>query len=345
MAEYTLKEIHEKTGGELHGDGSISIRGADKLDTAEEGEISFLANPAYAPLLKKTRASAVIVDAKIDVEVPLPHIRVPEAYYRFLQVFLLFHPRKELQAPGVHPSAVIGEGTELGEEVSIGPRAVVGRRCRVGARTRILAGCVLMDDVTVGEDCLLYPLVSVREECVIGDRVILHNGVVVGSDGFGFAPYEGVYHKIPQVGRVRIGSDVELGANCTLDRATMGETVIHAGVKLDNLVHIAHNVEVGASTVMAAQVGVSGSTKIGHHVMMGGQAGITGHIRLGDYVQIAAQSGVHRNAQDQEVLFGSPARPMRLARRMEAVLSRLPDLMQRLRVLEKKVGTNEGEAP
>jgi UDP-3-O-[3-hydroxymyristoyl] glucosamine N-acyltransferase len=231
----------------------------------------------------------------------------------------------------IHPEA------KIGKDVRIGAHVVIGKGCEVGDRTRILPNCVLMDGVKVGQDCLLYPLVSVREECEIGNRVIIHNGAVIGSDGFGFAPHEGVYHKIPQVGRVVIEDDVEIGANCTIDRATMGETRIRRGAKLDNLVHIAHNVEVGEWTVMAAQAGISGSTKIGHHVMVGGQVGTVGHIRIGNYVQIGAQSGVSKSIPDGEIVFGYPARPIMRTKRIEAVVNQLPELLKRVKELERQV--------
>ncbi len=337
MPEFTLKELAELVNGELHGDGSILIRGASKIDSARPGEITFLANPRYKEFIHQTRASAVIVDQKLAGDIPIPHIVADDAYFRFLQIFLKFHPRKEVLEPGIHPTAIIHPEAKIGKDVRIGAHVVIGRGCEIGDRTRILPNCVLMDGVKVGQDCLLYPLVSVREECEIGDRVIIHNGAVIGSDGFGFAPHEGVYHKIPQVGRVVIEDDVEIGANCTIDRATMGETRIRRGAKLDNLVHIAHNVEVGEWTVMAAQAGISGSTKIGHHVMVGGQVGTVGHIRIGNNVQIGAQSGVSKSIPDGEIVFGYPARPIMRTKRIEAVVNQLPELLKRVKELERQV--------
>ena len=342
MAQFTLEEIARRIEGELHGDGSIRIHGAAKIDAAQPGEITFLANPRYKEFLRTTRASAIIVDRKIKTDIPLPHIVVDDAYFRFLQIFLEFHPPREVLEPGIHPTAVIHPEAKIGKDVRIGAHVVIGRDCVVGDRTRILPNCVLMDGVKVGSDCLLYPLVSVREDCEIGNRVIIHNGAVIGSDGFGFAPHEGVYHKIPQVGRVVIEDDVEIGANCTIDRATMGETRIRRGAKLDNLVHIAHNVEVGEWTVMAAQAGISGSTKIGHHVMVGGQVGTVGHISIGNYVQIGAQSGVSKSIPDGEIVFGYPARPIMRTKRIEAVVNQLPELLKRVKELERQVEALQG---
>ncbi len=337
MPVFKLREIAKKINGKLFGDGEIIIKDAAKIESAGPGDITFLANLRYKNELIRTNASAVIVSEKMGVDVPIPHILVDDAYYRFLQVFLMFYPRKEIAEPGIHPTAVIHPSVQIGEHVSIGPNVVIGKNCIIGDRTKILANCVIMNEVQIGAECLIYPLVSVREECIIGNRVIIHNGAVIGSDGFGFAQHGGIFHKIPQIGRVIVEDDVEIGANCTIDRATMGETIIRKGVKLDNLVHIAHNVEVGESTVMAAQAGISGSTKIGHHVMIGGQVGTVGHITIGNYAQIGAQSGVSKSVPDNETVFGYPARPIMKTKRIEAVLNQLPDLYKKIRVMEKEL--------
>ncbi len=344
MKQFTLQELAEKIGGQVEGDGSLLISGAAPIDSAQPGQITFLANPRYRDHLHKSRASAVIVDQKTTVETSHALIRVSDPYYGFLQIFLLFNPRKELLPPGIHPTAVVHPEARIGQEVAIGAHVVIGKGCRIGDRSKIFPGCVILDGSEIGEDCTLYPLVSIREECRVGNRVIIHNGAVIGSDGFGFAPHGGVYHKIPQIGRVIIEDDVEIGANCTIDRATMGETIIRRGTKLDNLVHIAHNVEVGEWTVMAAQVGISGSTKIGHHVMLGGQVGTVGHIRIGDYAQVGAQSGVSKAVPDREVVFGYPARPIMRAKRIEAAVNQLPELVKRIRELEKKLAALEDSA-
>jgi UDP-3-O-[3-hydroxymyristoyl] glucosamine N-acyltransferase len=337
MPEFSLKEIAEKINGELRGDGNTKIKGTAKLNSAGAGDISFLSNPKYKEQAARTGAAAVILNKSVNLEPDIPHILVEDAYYAFLQVVLLFNPKKEIIEPGIHPTAVIQEGTHVGEGVAIGANVVIGKNCSIGRGTRVLPNCVIMDDVQIGADCLLYPLVSIREECIIGKRVIIHNGAVIGSDGFGFAPHGGVYHKIPQLGRVRVEDDVEIGANCTIDRATMDETVIHKGVKLDNLVQLAHNVEVGEWTVMAAQAGISGSTKIGHHVMIGGQVGTVGHIEIGNFVQIGAQSGVSKSIPEKEIIFGYPARPIMRTKRIEAVVNQLPELSKRVRELEREI--------
>ncbi len=337
MPTYTLQELAKKVSGELEGKGETEITGAAQINSAKSGDITFLANPKYKPYLSETNASAVIIKKEMEVDASIPVIRVDDPYYCFLQIFLLFHPKKQTLAPGIHQNAVIHPEVTIGEEVSIGANVVIGKDCVIGDRTQIHPGCVIMDNTHIGSECLFYPLVSVREDVRIGNQVIIHNGAVIGSDGFGFAPHEGVYHKIPQTGTVIIEDDVEIGANCTIDRATMGETIIRKGVKLDNLIHIAHNVEVGEATVMAAQAGISGSTKIGHHVMVGGQVGTVGHIEIGDFVQIGAQSGVSKNIPEKEIVFGYPARPIMQTKRIEAVINQLPTLSKRIKQLEKEL--------
>lgn len=337
MNKFSLKEIAARIGGELVGNGDIVISGAAEIDKAQPGQISFLANPRYRKYLDSTRASAVIIDGKTELRPSIPHIRVADAYYGFLQTFVMFHPPQHMLSPGVHPSAVIDPSCKLGQNVAIGAHVFLGPRVQVGDNTRIFPNSVILNDSRVGKNCCIYPLVSIRENCVIGDRVIIHNGAVIGSDGFGFVPHEGVYEKIPQVGKVVIEDDVEIGANATIDRATMGATIVRKGTKLDNLVHLAHNVEVGEHTVMAAQTGISGSTRIGKRVMIGGQVGTVGHITIGDGAQIGAQSGVSKSIPPGEVFFGYPARPIMKAKRIEAALSQLPDLLKRVRELERQL--------
>jgi UDP-3-O-[3-hydroxymyristoyl] glucosamine N-acyltransferase len=331
----SLKDLAKYVHGELIGKEDLIISGAAKLDKAGQGDITFLANPKYKNLALETRAGAIVLEKTVDLPADINQIRVDNAYYRFLQIFLLFNPPEEIIQPGIHPSALIGEDTKIGDSVAIGPNVVIGKNCKIGDHAKILANCVIMDNVSIGENCLLYPLVSIRESCRIGNRVIIHNGAVVGSDGFGFAPFEGIFHKIPQVGLVIVEDDVEIGANCTIDRATMDATIIRRGAKLDNLIHIAHNVEIGESTVIAAQTGISGSTKIGHHVMIGGQVGTVGHIQIGDYVQIGAQSGVAKSIPDKEIYFGYPARPIMRTKRIEAIINQLPELYKKINQLEK----------
>ena len=337
MPVYSLAEIADKIGGQLFGDSSIEINDVAQIDKAKKGEITFLANQKYKSDLDGTSASAVIIDRKTDITPSLPYILVMDAYYGFLQTFLLFNPKKKLLEPGIHPTAVIHESANVGQNVSIGGNVWIGPGVIVGGGTQIFPNCVILNETKIGADCILYPSVTIRENCVIGNRVIIHNGAVIGSDGFGFALHEDKYHKIPQVGRVIIEDDVEIGANTTIDRATIGETIIRKGVKLDNLVHIAHNCVIGENTAIAAQTGVSGSTTIGKNVVMAGQVGTVGHITIGDRVQIGAQSGVSKSIPDGEIYFGYPARPIMKSKRIEAVINNLPDLLKRIRTLEKTI--------
>ncbi len=337
MPVFTLAELAEKISGELNGDSTLSISGTAEIDKAGEGDITFLANPKYKPLLETTRASAVVIDAKTDITPTIPSIKVPDAYFGFLQIFKAFNKPKKLLEPGTHPTAVVHETAIIGKDSAIGANVYIGANVTIGERCQIFPNCTILDNTIIGDDCKFYPSVGIREDCEIGNRVILHNGVVLGSDGFGFAPNKGKFHKIPQVGKVVIEDDVELGANVTIDRATMGETRIKSGVKLDNMVHIAHNVVVGENTVMAAQAGVSGSTTIGQNVMLGGQVGLVGHIHIGDRARIAAQSGVTKDIPEDETWFGSPARPASKSMRIEATIGNLPDVVKRLRLIEKKL--------
>ena len=337
MPVFTLAQIAEKINGKLSGDLNIKIKGVAQIDNAAHGQITFLANPKYKVLLEKTKASAVITDEKVNIIPSIPHIVVLDAYFGFLQTFLLFNPKKELLDPGIHSSAIIHKTAKIGKNVCIGGNVWIGPGVTVGERTRIFPNCVILNESKIGTDCLLYPSVTVRENCLIGDKVIIHNGAVIGSDGFGFVPHEGHYHKIPQVGKVIIEDDVEIGSNTTIDRATMGETVIKQGVKLDNLIHIAHNCVIGENTVIAAQTGISGSTIIGKNVVMAGQVGTVGHITIGDGVQIGAQSGISKSIPEGEVYFGYPARPIMKSKRIEAIINNLPDLLKRIRTLEKTI--------
>jgi len=346
MAALNLDTLASKIGGTVHGDGSVEVTGVAEIAKAQATEITFLANPKYKHLLNSCEAGAVIIDGNADLIPNIPYIEVPNAYFGFLQAFLLFNPQKELLKPGIHSTAVIEETATLGENVTIGANVYIGEGVTIGDNTRILPNCVILNNSSIGKGCLFYPSVGVREGCSIGDRVIVHNGAVIGSDGFGFAPYGGRFHKIPQVGTVIVENDVEIGANVTIDRATLGETVIRSGVKLDNMVHIAHNVIVDEHTVMAAQTAISGSTKIGKNVMIGGQVGTVGHITIGDGAQIAAKSGIAKSVEPGEQMFGAPAHPIMKAKRIEAVIKNLPNLAKRVRQLEKaleKLSETSGE--
>ena len=331
-----LSEIAKYLRGELVGDSDLEITGLAKIESAKSGQITFLANQKYARYLNETNASAVIV-LKSQLSVKLPHIKVDDPYLAFLKVLKLFHPPEIPKFSGIHKTAVISDTAIIGDKVTLGAHVYVGENVQIGKNTIIFPNCTLLDNVLVGSNSILYPNVSIRENCQIGNNVIIHNGAVIGSDGFGFAPTGDTYEKIPQVGRVVIGDHVEIGANTTVDRATMGETVIKKGCKIDNLVQIAHNVIIEENTVIAAQSGISGSTKIGRHVTMAGQGGIVGHVTIGDNAVLAAQTGVSKDVPSNEIWFGTPALPIMRQKKIEASLRHLPELTKKIHQLEKIV--------
>ncbi len=335
----SLGGIAKLLNGQVIGDADIIISDLAKIEEANKNSITFIANPKYKQFLASTKAGAVLVNKDLDTATysGKNFVVVEDPYYSFVKLFSLFYPQGEMLPQEISESAYIHPSAKVGEGVHIAPHVYIGEDCVVGNNVYLYPGVVLLKNVTVGDDTILYPNVSVRENCRIGKRVIIHNGGVIGSDGFGFAFQGGEYHKIPQLGIVVIEDDVELGANITIDRATLGETRIKSGTKLDNLIQVAHNVEIGNHTVIAAQTGISGSTKIGSYVMMGGQVGVVGHSEVGDRVQVAAQSGIAKSVKDGEILLGSPARPMMKAKRIEAVISSLPDMARKISALQKEV--------
>lgn len=333
--DITAKELAAMLQAEVVGNDDLVLHGVAKIEDATEAEVSFVANPAYKKYLDTCEAGAVIV-SEVPEAKRATYLVTEDPYRAFLAALNYFHPAVPRPHTGVHPSAVVGENVTLGKDVVIGPNCVVEDGVVIGDNTIIRAMVFIGRNTKIGNDCFFHSRVSVRENCVVGNRVILQDGAVIGSDGFGFAPGQEGYAKIPQVGNVVLEDDVEIGANATIDRATMGKTIIHRGVKLDNLVQIAHNVEVGEDTVMAAQVGVAGSAKVGKRSMFGGQVGVAGHIRLSDQVIVAAQSGVHKDPGEGKIVGGYPAREIRVWQRLEAALGHLPDLLKRVRQLEKK---------
>src|SRR5437867_10771517 len=297
------------SGGELVGDPKLNITGAASLADASSGEISFFANRKYLGLLRKTRASAVFVPPDFGETLAAAQVRVSNPTKAFEQVVLTFAPKPITFAPGIHPSAIVGSGVRLGERVSIQPHAVIEDGSKIGDDTIIGAGSYIGHETTIGSACLIYPLVTIRERSRIGSRVILHSGAVIGADGFGFEMIDGRQQKIQQLGIVQIDDDVEICANTTIDRARFGRTWLQQGVKIDNLVQIAHNVVIGKNSVVAAQVGVAGSVRIGERVMIGGQVGIIGHIEIGDATMIGAQTGVSKSLKGG-IWWATPSVPL-----------------------------------
>lgn len=348
MVSYALKELARLVDGEVVGAAEIEITGVAGIKEAREGEITFLANSKYESYLATTRASAVIADSEEGS--PKPVIKVSNPYLAFLKVMSLFSEGyADRFARGVHPTAIVAKSARIAADVSIGAYCFVGEDVVLGARTRILPLVCILDGVKIGEDCLIYPQVTVREHCLVGDRVILHSGVVIGSDGFGYAKDGEVNRKIPQIGIVQIEDDVEIGANAAIDRATTDVTLIKRGVKIDNLVQIAHNVVVGEDSILAAQVGVSGSTQLGRNVVLAGQAGLVGHIHIGDNAMVGAQGGVTKSIPANTRVSGYPAREHGSARKIYALIARLPELFKDMRQLAKRIealekGTKSGSA-
>ena len=333
----TLQEIAKLCGGELSGDPRSEISGAASLDDAVEGEIAFYNNPKYMPRLRKTRASAVFVPKGFSEQSSAAQIRVADPSKAFEQVVLKLAAKPISFPAGVHPSAIVDPTAKIGARVSIQPHAVVEANVTIGAETVIGAGTYVGHETEIGSGCMIYPNVSIRERTKIGSRVIIHSGAVIGADGFGFEFKDGRQRKIPQIGIVQIDDDVEIGANTTIDRARFGRTWIQDGVKIDNLVQIAHNVVVGKHTVIAAQAGISGSVRVGERVSMAGQVGIVGHATIGDGAMIAAQSGVSKNIPGG-VWFGYPAVPFEEAKKQFAWIHRLGRLFERVKAIEKKLG-------
>jgi UDP-3-O-[3-hydroxymyristoyl] glucosamine N-acyltransferase len=324
------------------GAGAIAVQGIASIEDAEPGEITFLSNSRYAKFLPETKAAAVIVPRGLTPPPGVRLLEVDDAYLAFVRILGLFDSRSRGDvAQGIHPSAVIAPDATLGENVSVGPCAVIGRSVTVGKDTVIGPGSVVMSGSRIGSGCLFYPNVTIMDGCSVGDRVIIHAGAVIGSDGFGFAPEGRTLRKIPQIGRVRIEDDVEIGACTCIDRAAFGETVIARGAKLDNLIQVAHNVKIGYSTVIASQTGISGSTTIGTGVKIGGQAGFAGHLTVGDGASVGAQGGVTKDVPPGEIVSGYPAKNHQQAMRLEAALRRLPDLLKTVKQQEQRIGELE----
>ena len=339
-----LSELAQQLGGTLEGDGSIAIRGVAGIGEAVEGEISFIANPKYASEAAFTQASAVIVSEDWASDCPAALIRVSNSDAAFANAAMLFYTPAPLPPQGIHPSAVVAEDVELGEGVRIGPLCVIEAGVKIGAGTVVSAQCMIGHRVQIGENSRIFPQVSIREFAIIGSRTAIHNGTVVGSDGFGYSVDEqGVRTKVPQIGIVQIGDDVEIGANVTIDRARFGKTKIGNGVKIDNLVQIAHNVVIGDHAVIVAQTGIAGSATIGEKAIIAGQVGIAGHLTIGAGTIVGARSVVLKDVASGEYVLGVPSLPAAKYKRSQANIMLLPKLKERLKALEKKVSLLQGE--
>lgn len=336
--EFTAKQIAEFVQGHVEGDENTAVHTFAKIEEGKQGAISFLSNSKYIHYIYETEASIVLVDEslKLDKEVKSTLIRVKSAYEavaKLLQLYESMKPKKKgiSSLAFIDPAAKVGEDCYIGPFVTIGPNAIVGNGCILHPHATIGEGAV------IGEDTEIYSNAVVYHGCKVGKRCILHAGCVIGADGFGFAPSENGYDKIPQIGIVTIEDDVEIGANTCIDRSTMGSTFVRKGVKLDNLVQIAHNTDIGANTVMSSQVGVAGSTKVGEWCMFGGQVGVSGHITIGNKVMLGAQSGVPGSIKDNQQLIGTPPMEMKPYFRSQAIFRRLPDIYKELNELRKEI--------
>lgn len=338
--QFPASQIALLVNGRIEGDPSVAVTSFGKIEEAVAGQLSFLANPKYEDYLYHTGASVVIINEAFELKQPVSAtlVRVPDAYSAFATLLGKYQEIAQQQLSGIQQPSYISTSATYGENVYIGAFAYLGEQVKLGRNCKIYPHVFIGNHVTIGDNCIIHPGVKIYHECRIGNHVIIHAGTVIGSDGFGFAPQaDGSFKKVPQIGNVVIQDHVEIGANATIDRATMGSTLIRSGAKLDNLIQIAHNVEVGHSTVIAAQAGVSGSTKIGNGVMIGGQAGIVGHIQLGDGAKVNAQSGVSKSIEPGKAVTGSPAYDYTAALRSQAAARKLPELEKRVKELEALV--------
>ena len=335
--EYTAQQIALLLNGTVEGQASASVNRLAKIEEGEPGSLSFLANPAYTSFIYTTNASVVIVNKDFVAEQPIKStlIRVANAYESFAKLLEVYNEVQRNKI-GIDAASFIEKSATLGADVYVGAFSYIGKNARIGNKVKIYPNCYVGDNCEIKDDTTLFPGVKVYSDCVIGANCNLHGGVIIGADGFGFQPQNGNYKKVPQIGNVILEDHVEIGANTTIDRATLGSTIIRKGVKLDNLIQIAHNVEIGENTVVAAQTGIAGSTKIGKNCMIGGQVGIVGHITIGDGVKIAAQSGIGSSiTKENEIVQGSPAFNISDYKRTYVLFRKLPELEKKISQLEK----------
>ena len=338
--EFTAKVIADFLRGEIVGNPDVKVNNVAKIEEAQPGTLAFLSNPKYNNYLYTTQASIVLInnDFKIEKEVKPTLIKVPNAYEAFASLLQLTQQGKT-QKTGIEERSMVSASAKLGENVYVGSFAYIGENVKIEKNTRIYPHTYVGDNVTIGEGSTLFAGVKIYEDCIIGNNCTLHAGAVIGADGFGFAPQsDNNYKKIPQIGNVILEDYVEIGANATIDRATMGSTIIRKGVKLDNLTHIAHNVEVGENTVMAAQSGIAGSTKIGKNCMFGGQVGFAPHLTIADGVKAAAQSGIAQSITEENlIVMGAPAYKITDYQKSYIGFRKLPELIRQLANLEREV--------
>jgi UDP-3-O-[3-hydroxymyristoyl] glucosamine N-acyltransferase len=335
----TLGQIARALGATLEGDASRVVSGVAPLETAAPADVSFVTDPRYAAAAQASRAGAFLAPPGVT-GLPAPVLRAASPRLALIDLIALFHPPTAL-APGVHPSAVVASDARVAPTAWVGALAVIEAGAQIGAGARLYPLVYVGAGAVIGDEAVLYPQVVVREGVRLGRRVIVHPGAVIGADGFGYA-FDGARHrKIPQVGGVRIEDDVEIGANTTIDRAMLGETVVRQGTKIDNLVQVAHNVEIGEHTVIAGQTGISGSCRIGRGVVMAGQVGLADHVNVGDGAVLGAQAGIHADVAPGQKVLGSPARPLTETKRIMLATGHLPALIRQVRALERRLARLE----
>ena len=339
--QFNAAQIALLINGQLQGDATVTVDGFGKIEEARSGQLSFLANPKYEEFLYTTQASIIIINEAQELKAPIAAtlIRVADAYSAFAILLAKYQELKTQQLVGIQQPSFIAPTAIVGDNIFVGAFTYIGENCRIGNNVKLFPGVILGNNVTIGDNSIIHAGVKIYFDCVVGKNVTIHAGTVIGSDGFGYAPQaDGILKKVPQIGNVVIKDFVEIGANATIDRATMGSTIIHEGVKLDNLIQIAHNVEIGDHTVIAALTGISGSTKVGKYVMMGGQVGTAGHIQIADGSKIAGKSGITKSIREPNKSFnGNPATDFSSSLRIQALTRNLPDLEKRVKELEKMV--------
>jgi UDP-3-O-[3-hydroxymyristoyl] glucosamine N-acyltransferase len=337
---FTAAQIAMIIHGRVEGDASVAVSSFGKIEEAKKGQIAFLANPKYEEYLYITHASVVIVNESLQLKKPVEAtlIRVEDAYTAFATMLAKYQSVIRQQMNGIQQPSYIAASAVYGENIFIGAFSYIGEKVVLGNDTKIYPGAYIGDNVKIGNNTVIHPGVRIYHDSIIGNDVIIHAGTIIGGDGFGFAPQkDGSFQKVPQIGNVIIEDNVEIGANTAIDRATLGSTIIRSGAKLDNLIQVAHNVEIGNESVIASQVGISGSTKIGKHVMIGGQAGLVGHIHVGDGAKINGQSGISKSVEAGQAVTGSPAYDYTSALRSQAVARKLPEMEKRIKELEEAV--------
>lgn len=341
--EFTAKQIAEFVQGKIEGDENVSVNTFAKIEESTPGAISFLSNPKYTHFIYDTKSSIVLIDESVELEkeVSATLIRVKSAYEAVAKLLQLYESMKP-QKKGIHSLAFISPSAKIGKDCYIGAFAYIGENVEIGDGCKIYPHATIEDNSKLGNDCSIFPNVTIYHSCHLGNNVTIHAGSVIGADGFGFAPNTEGYAKIPQIGIVTIEDNVEIGANTCVDRSTMGSTYLRKGVKLDNLVQIAHNTDIGENTVMSAQVGIAGSTKVGAWCMFGGQVGIAGHVKIGDKVFLGAQSGVPGGLKDNQTLIGTPPMEPKAYFKSQAIFRKLPELYKQINSLQKELDELKG---